>query len=917
MARGSSRRSEAEQEPTPSAEPYRGSFIGREADLESVAALLEGGARLVTLLGPGGVGKTRLLHRLYSVRRGADWVFCDLTSARTSGDVLTLVATALGGAALGAAATNAEASRRIGHAIARRRARCVLALDNLEQLEEAALPFLSEWLALAQRLVIVTTSRVRLGVPGEVVHRVGPLLLDSRDGPSEALRLFVDRARSVRGALSSDELASAERIAVLLEGIPLALEMAATRLCVLSPSELLDRLARPLAVLGDDDAGVADRHASLSRVLAGSWELLAQRDRQTVAELGVFVGGFTIEAAEAVLSVGADAFRALQRLVDSSLVRSVVTDRGHVRMLPYEVVREFALEQLACSNRLEELELRHTRYFAAFGAKAVQRIDSADGAPSALTDLLEDEANLSAAVAREDRGSPCRLELLLALEPVRMLRGQTDAWIDDVASTLSIRDREAEPASRLVTRMRLGLARVAHDVGRPTVALAGYERAIVEARALGDPSLAAWALAGLGRLLANRGEWSRCFALFGEAREVHGASPPVRAFVEACYQFYGAELDVTHGTTAIAAYVEFCRRGADPRELVFWLVQQGRAESELTLEEHAPARILREALDLARSLGDLRGEGYALFGWGSHRMIHGALAEAGATLREAAALLADVGTRRFAAWALGFLAITEALQGRFVEALSELERAIFDLHAVGDAPRECHLLAFRGAIHARLDDKARAEEDIARANVLVASESRYHRWTIDLCRRQLDVLAGRRAAARGELETAKRHFAQASDLLIEIGWPAPHDQARAWPWGGEFYEPRLAARLLEVALRDAATSTGALIVARDGSAFVLPSGDEVVVPGRGKLQRIIVALAEARADDQKAVPASRLIEAAWGNERMTRDAGGNRLHVALDSLRKLGLREVLLRGEGGWRFDPGVPFAWHEADGET
>src|SRR5687767_12153347 len=156
--------------------PYRGTLVGRDEDVASIEKLVGEGARLVTLLGPGGVGKTRLCHRTLEVLapRFDRAVFCDLSSARTSADVVAGVAGTISGVALGAAASDADAAKRVGRALARRGS-ILLAADNLEQLEDATLPLFSQWLGEANGLVILATSRVRLGVAGEVVHRVAPL----------------------------------------------------------------------------------------------------------------------------------------------------------------------------------------------------------------------------------------------------------------------------------------------------------------------------------------------------------------------------------------------------------------------------------------------------------------------------------------------------------------------------------------------------------------------------------------------------------------------------------------------------------------------------------------------------------------------------------------------------------------------
>lgn len=294
----------------------------------------------------------------------------------------------------------------------------------------------------------------------------------------------------------------------------------------------------------------------------------------------------------------------------------------------------------------------------------------------------------------------------------------------------------------------------------------------------------------------------------------------------ACHEFFGSEIGVTTEVdAAVAAYVDVCRAGSDPRELALWLTQLGRARGELTREAEAGERDLREALALARRHGDLRGEGFALSGLGTHQIAYGPRDEAVRTLEEAARTLRECGTRRYEAWSVGFLGVAYAMLGAWSEAKHALDLAITALRDLSDVPREVHLLAFRGAVLARMGDREAAAHDFDLARTRLSPKSRYHAWTLDLCAAHLHVLDG-------DLEGARA-------VLAAAGWPPGGDpRARTWPWGGEFFEPRLAAELLEQAIASAERPRGRLLVARDGSAFVLPSGERIVCPGRGKLQRI-------------------------------------------------------------------------------
>jgi predicted ATPase len=871
-------------------EPFRGSFFGRADDLEAVGALVDGGARLVTLLGPGGVGKTRLLHRL--ANRFDQAVFCDLSSAKTRDDVTALVAASLGGIALGAATTSETAIARIGTAFAKRGA-LVFEADNLEQLDESALSLLARWLGTAPELVILATSRVRLGIAGEVVHRVAPL------PEAEALLLFEDRACAVRGAsLSAEERAISRRIVALLEGVPLALEMAATRLAVLDAGELLERLSRPLSVLASGARTDPDRHASMSRVLDGSWELLPEGPRRLLAELSVFSGGFTLEAIEAVSSLDRDAVvDAVARLVDSSLARPQESRSRKKRHALYEVVREYALERLTAD---EPLRRRHAEHFASWGEAR------ATGDEQALLELIDDEANLSAAssFASSSGDVTLHLRLLLARESARMLRGSLDAWTSELETALTqARSGNANPL--LVARVEHCLARALHELGRVEAAQAMYERTIEGARRVGEPSLEGAAMCGLGRLLVGLGQWERGLAVFREARAIDGISHAVKAFADACHAFYGTESGASKQVSGVVAeYVDICRHGGDPRELAFWLVQLGRVESELDRARETAERHIGEGLAIARRLGDLRGEGFALFGLGSHLVAWGGARDAIRTLEESARLLRDAGTRRYEGWALGFLGNAHAALGDDRAAIAAFDAAIAMLRDVGDTPREALLAAFRGAVHARAGDTERATADFTRAREIAPAASLYHAWTIDLCAAQLDV-----ARARGG--GPPEDLARAKDVLGRATWQGDVSAHRDWPWGEEFFEPRLAAALLEAAVDRVEHPPEALRVARDGSSFATPRGDIVSVAGREKPRLVLLALATARsARPGTALGVNDLMVAAWPGERVKREAAQNRVHVALDTLKKLGLRDLLVRGEGGWMLDPAVAFAW-------
>ena len=455
------------------------SFVGREGEIAGIVSRLRDGARLLTLTGPGGSGKTRLAieaaaELVPDFRNGVFWV--GLATLRDPALVEDTIAQTLG-AKDGLAAYIGERE-------------LLLLLDNLEQVIDAA-PALASLVESCPNLRLLVTSRELLRVQGEVEYPV-PALADP-----EAVELFCTRS-----LLQADETIA--ELCRRLDNLPLAVELAASRTSVLSPAQILERLSQRLDLLRGG-RGADPRQATLRATIEWSYELLTPVEQRLFARLAVFAGGCALGSAEEVADAGLDT---LQSLVDKSLLRH--TDE---RFWMLETIREYAFERLEDSGAAEEMQRRHAEHFLAFAENTEPHL--LEESREWLDPLEREHDNLRAALDRLEASGESELVLRLAGASSGFWesRGHVAEGRRRLESALRAGDRPTAARARALN----GAAALAAAGGDVETARLRAEQGLALHRTLGDERGTATSLWMLGFALGDAGEWEGSRQLLEES----------------------------------------------------------------------------------------------------------------------------------------------------------------------------------------------------------------------------------------------------------------------------------------------------------------------------------------------------------------------------------------------------------------
>ena len=718
-------------------------LIGREKEITAIQYLFQReDTRLMNLTGTGGTGKTRLGLQVAAELSDlfADGVyFVNLAPLSDPTLVLSTIAQTLD-----LKQTGDQPLLDLLKWYLRDR-HILLLLDNFEQVASAAVQ-VADLLAACPQLKVIVTSRVVLHVRGEQEFPVPPLAVpDPKRLPDlvalsqyEAVELFVSRAQATKPTfhLTATNAHAIAEICARLDGLPLAIELAAARAKVLSPQVLLARLERRLQVLTQGSIDLPERQQTLRNTLAWSYDLLSPQEQRLFRQLTAFVGGFTLEAVEAFSKMLGDepmhVLEGVSSLLDKNLVQQTVQEREEEpRFVLLETIREYGLERLEEAGEVKATQESHALYYLALAEKAEPEL--AGPQQAVWFERLEREHdNFRAALSRfleqsSDRQSrELALRLSGALAWFWFIRGyvsQGRQWLEQAL------DESHGVSSSVRAKALIGAGE-----------LATLQDDYDQAEALCGEGLA------LYRELRDRQGSATALSIWGYAALMRSNYAVARALEEEALALF-REMDDTVGSVS-ALY-----------RLASVLFYQGEYARALAL--------LEESLVLSREVGDVQSQALLLALLGLVLLGQGDLVQAHAKLEESLAVSREVGYKRNIGLSILFLGMVALLQGDVADARSLLEESLVLFKEVGERGRIAEVFASQGFLSFSQGDYTAARA-LLEESLKIASQLD-HRWDTA---QNLEVLAAV-VAAQGEPVRAVRFMSAAQALREAIGTPLP------------------------------------------------------------------------------------------------------------------------------------------------
>ena len=681
--------------------PQPTAFIGREADVRRVqTALADPAIRVLSLIGPGGIGKTRLALATAAgtIEAFADGIwFVPLATIDDPELVAPAIARVFG--------VRESVDRSLLEAIIDHLAEraLLLVLDNLEQVLDAG-PAIATLIAGCPRVTLLATSRTPLGIAGEQIVPVPALgVPDIAPGApadpeslagTDAVRLFADRARLVRPgfAIDAGNVAAVAEICRRLDGLPLAIELAAARTRLLTPAQLLPKLENRLALLTGGARDLPTRQQTLRAAIDWSYDLLDPAEQVLFAQLGVFSGGASLEAIETVCASEGQRELALFDRVESLARQSllVVDDDAalpRVRML--ETIREYALDRLGERNARDDTAARHAAFFLDLVERAQHPLAGPEQADW-LDLLAQEHDNLRVAFDHYLRqGSPAGVQLAGALWQFWWIRGHLGEGRERLRRVLASVDR-GQVASAMLARALDGAGALAEAQGDIDPAIALHEEALPLWVQAGDRLGEARCLDNLGLIeLHDRGNIERAREIFARALNIYREERDEPGIATALQHLGDAALSQERFAEAEASYAEalaLARRLDNTRAVAAILTSLGalaffRGDTGMAIQHY------EASLPLWRQLDDLPGTALTLGNLGEAAEHHGDAARARQLYAECLTLSGDLGDRQGVAFATSHLAGIARRAGDGRQAARLFAESAGICHDIGDGAR--------------------------------------------------------------------------------------------------------------------------------------------------------------------------------------------------------------------------------------
>jgi tetratricopeptide (TPR) repeat protein len=797
--------------------------VGRAPLLARLVQILSDSPGVVSLVGPGGVGKTRLAAALAEAWGHTTWV--DLQGVADGAGLQHAVAHAL----------RSGPQVDTGDALAGFRG--LLVLDNLEQLLPGAASVVEGWVRGAEQLRLVVTSREPMGITAELVVDIDPLT------PEDAGKLFVDAAPDTL----QPEDALLARVLRKLDGLPLALELAAARLDVMSLAQLAARLDDPLTVLRDPTRP-GQRHGGMLQALRWSWDQLEGAEQGVLRQCATFRGGFSLEAAEGIVRTEGHVVDLLQRLRRRRLI-----DFDGARFSMLGMIRAFVESQA----QDEQVDGRHGEWFARLAATLTAQLTQA-GAPEALEALALDVHNFQAART----ATPAALPIALALGALLQCRGPASALLPFLNEALA-QSWGPHGRSRLLRQRSAVLA----ARGRIQDARGDLQEALE--LAADDPALAAQVKVRIADMLGTSGELHKAREMYRAAlagAEGKGLKAAILTELAVIAHDLGELQDARRlqdEALALAISAQAPMREARIRGLITSLA--------LELLDHDMAESqARAALELYQRLQIPRSVAFSIGQLGHVDELRGQLERARQSYQQAVdgAIAAD-DLRMQGSW-LGALGRVELALGLYTQGRVHLTAGL-DLLVQAEVPR------MADEIRGSLSVEAAIRGDLQQAELHGGQ-----------CVGPLPAQMGRVAviSARAAAAQDAALLDEATQLVAQV---APSEPMR-----------RILDRLLDVT----EGRVRAVLVAEDGCWLQTPGSAPVTL--RGANARVLAHLLAVHG--QGPLGPAALFEAGWPGETVGETSARNRVYVALAALRKAGLRDHLVKERGGWMLNPSSMF---------